>query len=324
MRKYAIAATVILFSAACAEGEAPEANASETEANAAEAAADDPNAVSYDDKRSPAEILASSTPDEWRALNPENLLVIELERGRVIVAFSTALAQAHVAQVKALAREGFYDGLSFYRVIEGFVAQGGDALEAREVKTAAKTMIAEFDQPLTADIGFDAIDDADGYAAKVGFVDSIPAGIDATGESIWHLHCTGAFAFGRNNERDSASTEFYITLQPQRYLDRNLSVFGRVVEGMEHLQALRRVSPPQSADDDMGETILSMRMAADLPAAEQPALEILDSSSVAFFDYYESRRNRPEAFFHFRHDYMDVCQFGVPVRAVAISDAVDE
>lgn len=322
MKRSAIAATVILFSTACAEGQAPDASVDE--ANALETATHDPNTVSYEDKPSPAEILENSAASDWRNLDPENLLYIDLERGRVAIALATQLAPAHVEQIKALAREEFYDGLSFYRVIDGFVAQGGDALENREIKTAAKTMRAEFEQPLTADIGFDVIDDADGFAAKVGFVDSIPAGVDTTGETIWHLHCTGAFAFGRNNERDSASTEFYITLQPQRYLDRNLSVFGRVVEGMEHLQALRRVSPPQSADDDMGETILSMRIAADLQEAERTALEILDSSSETFVAYYESRRNRPEPFFHFRHDYMDVCQFGVPVRPVANSDAAGQ
>lgn len=328
MTKFAIAATAVLFSAACTEGEAPDASAAEADAPEAaeevEAAAFDPNAVSYDDKPSPADIITASAPDEWRALDPENLLVIELERGRVIVAFSTALAQAHVAQVKLLAREEFYDGLSFYRVIDGFVAQGGDALESREIKTAAQAMTPEFEQPVTDDISFNAIKDADGYADQIGFVGSIPAGVDVADETIWHLHCTGAFAFGRNNEPDTASTEFYITLQPQRYLDRNLSVFGRVVEGMEHLHALRRVSPPETADDDMGETIISMRVAADLPAADQPALEILDSASAAFADYYESRRNRPEAFFHFRHNYMDVCQFGVPVRAAAPETALDE
>ncbi len=305
MKRTAIAAAVILFAIGCAEGETPKA------------AAHDPNAVSYEDKPSPAEILETSAASDWRALDPENTLYIELESGRVVIALSTKLAPAHVTQVKMLAREGFYDGLSFYRVIEGFVAQGGDALEAREIKTAEKTMIAEFDQPLTSDIGFDAIKDADGYAATVGFVDSLPAGVDAEGETVWHLHCTGAFAFGRNNEKDTASTEFYVTLQPQRYLDRNLSVFGRVVEGMDHLQGLRRVSPPETADDDMGETIIAMRIAADLPAGEQTTLEILDSSSSAFAAYYESRRNRPEAFFHFRHDYMDICQFAVPVRPVA-------
>jgi peptidylprolyl isomerase len=269
-------------------------------------------------KLSPADILAESSPSDWRTLDSENLLYIDLERGRVVVALSTQLAQAHVAQVKALVREGFYEGLSFYRVIDGFVAQGGDVLESRKIKTAAKTMMAEFDEPLPKNpVQFDAWTDPDGYADRVGFIDSLPTGMDDSEGRVWHLHCTGAFAFGRANEKDSASTEFYITLQPQRYLDRNLTVFGRVVQGMEHLQALRRVAPAQSADDDLGEIILSMRVAADLPVEERAALEILDSSSETFAAYIESRRNRPEAFFYFRPDFMDICQFGVPVRPVA-------
>lgn len=271
-------------------------------------------------KLTPSEILEQSAPSDWRELDPENSLYIELERGRVIVALSSSLAPNHVAQVKMLAREGFYDGLSFYRVIEGFVAQGGDAFEARALGSAKKTMAAEFEQPLTSDIGFDRIKDRDGYAAHVGFVDTLPAGIDADEETIWHLHCTGAFAFGRNNEKDTASTEFYIALQPQRYLDRNLSVFGRVIKGMEHLQALRRVAPPQNQDDDRGETIVAMRVAADVPANARESLEILDSSTATFQAYVESRRNRPSAFFHFRHDYIDVCQLPIPVRMTKPAD----
>ncbi len=266
-------------------------------------------------KVSPADILAASTASDWLKLDQDNLLYIELERGRVVVALSTSLAQRHVAQVKTLAREGFYDGLSFYRVIDGFVAQGGDPFEKREIKTAAKSMEAEFDEPLPkSPVQFDAWADPDGYADRVGFIKSLPTGIDAANRNVWHLHCPGAFAFGRGNARDTASTEFYITLQSQRYLDRNLTVFGRVVEGMEHLQALRRVLPPQSEEDDIGETILSMRIGADLHEDKQAKLEILDSRSPTFAAYAASRRNRPEAFFYHRPDYIDICQFAVPVR----------
>jgi peptidylprolyl isomerase len=278
-------------------------------------------AEALEGKPSPAEILAASTSADWRALDPENTLYIDLERGRVVVALSTQLAQAHVAQVKALAREGFYDGLSFYRVIDGFVAQGGDVFETREIRTAAQSMKAEFEEPMRDNVRFYPMKDEDGYAARAGFIDSLPAGMSADGESVWHLHCTGAFAFGRNNERDSASTEFYITLQPQRYLDRNLSVFGRVVQGMEHLQALRRVAPPQSENDDAGETILSIKVAADLPAEEQTPLEILDSSSETFAAYLESRRNRPEEFFYYRPNYIDICQLPIPVRETSAESA---
>ncbi|GAB4531544.1 MAG: peptidylprolyl isomerase [Amphiplicatus sp.] len=265
-------------------------------------------------KRSSAEILAASAPEDWRALDPENTLYIELERGRVVVMLSPVLAQGHVAQIKALAREGFYDGLSFYRVIEGFVAQGGDLFETREIQTAATTLPAEFDEPAPEGFGFAALPDADGYAPQAGFAASLPTGYDRASGRAWHLHCTGAIAMARDEGRDTAGTEFYITLQPQRYLDRNLSVFGRVVEGMEHIQALRRVAPAETPEGDLGETILSVGVGADLPDEARVPLEILRTDTEVFQDYAESRRNRPEAFFYHRPNHVDVCQLPIPVR----------
>ena len=270
-------------------------------------------------KRTVAEILEASAPADWRTLDQENLLHIELERGRVIVALSSSLAQDHVKQIRALAREKFYDGLSFYRVIDGFVAQGGDVLEMREMKEAKETLTAEFDEPLRDDLRVDALPDADGYADRVGFVDGLPAGLDAAEARIWHLHCAGAMAMARDVERDTAGAEFYITLQPQRYLDRNLTVFGRVIEGMEHVQALRRVAPAQTEDDDLGERILSMRVGADLPAEEQVAFRALRTDTALFSEYVEARRNRPAAFFYHRPDYVDICQLPMPVERMPAS-----
>lgn len=273
-------------------------------------------AEALEGKASPSDVLAASAPSDWRALDPEKTLYVDLERGRVVVMLSSSLAQAHVEQVRTLAREGFYDGLSFYRVIDGFVAQGGDPFSEKDVGAARESMKAEFEEPLTDEMAVAIQDDADGYAPGVGWIDSLPVGVDREDSSVWHLHCTGAFAFGRNNEEDSASTEFYITLQPQRYLDRNLTVAGRVVQGMGHLQALRRVSPPETKDDDLGETILSMRIAADMPEEEQTPLEILRTGTETFEAYLDARRNRPEEFFYFRPDHVNICDVNVPVRPV--------
>jgi peptidylprolyl isomerase len=271
-------------------------------------------ADALDGKKSGAEILAATVAEDWREIPAEDLLVIELERGKVYVALSPALAPKHVKQVKKLAREGFYDGLSFYRVIDGFVAQGGDPFGEKKTKTSGKRLSAEFEGPLAKGHAFNPLGDADGFAPSVGFVASLPAGFDAAAGAGWHLHCAGAFAFGREDGRDTASTEFYVALQPQRYLDRNMSVFGRVIDGMQHLQALRRVEPPDDKSDDLGETIVSIRVAADLPAESRETFEILDSARPVFAEFAEARRNRPESFFHFRPDYLDVCQLPVPVR----------
>lgn len=268
-------------------------------------------------KRTAADILAASADEDWRAIPAEDLLVIELQRGKVTVALSPSLAPVHVAQVKKLAREGFYDGLSFYRVIDGFVAQGGDPFGERDPGSAAKSLKAEFETEVARDFAFDSAPDKDGYAPRVGFLGGLPTGFDPRALTAWHLHCAGAFAFGREDGRDTASTEFYITLQPQRYLDRNLSVLGRVIDGMEYLQALRRVDPPVTKDDDLGEKIVSFRVAADIPENERVSWRILDSGRPVFAEYAESRRNRPDGFFYFRPDFIDICQLPVPVRKIA-------
>lgn len=267
-------------------------------------------------KRSSSEILEAAAESEWQHFDPNNLVVIKLERGEVIVALSTELAKNHTKQIKALAREGFYDGLSFYRVIDGFVAQGGDQFETRQVNTAKKSLAAEFEEMIGDTSSFSARKDQDGYAEQVGFLGFLPTGRDPENNSTWHLHCTGAMAMARDTAKNTGGTEFYITLQPQRYLDRNLSVFGRVVKGMEHLQALRRVAPAETPEDDTGETIVSMRMAADLPTKEQPRLQYLRTNTDLYKEYIEARRNRPEDFFYFRPDHIDICAADVPVRAI--------
>ncbi len=271
-------------------------------------------------KKSSAEILAEATTDDWLRLPQENLLYITLERGVVVVSLSDHLAQSHVTQMKALAREGFYDGLSFYRVIDGFVAQGGDVLEKREIKTAKTTLKAAFDEAPPAWPDFRPLADEDGYASVTGFVGGLPVGLDEKRGRAWHLHCAGAIAMARGNEKDTAGTEFYVPLHPQRYLDRNLTVFGRVVQGMEHLQALRRVAPAESQDDDLGETIVSIRVGSDLPEAEQVSLETLAPNTDTFDNYVAARRNRPEAFFYYRPNHIDVCDLPVPVREQPVEE----
>jgi len=284
---------------------------------AATAAATPAFADALEGKKSSAEILAATTAEDWRAIAPEDTLVIELESGKVTIALSPALAPKHVEQVKKLAREGFYDGLSFYRVIDGFVAQGGDPFGEKKIGKAKKTLKAEFEGVLAKGAIFTRLGDVDGYAPEAGFIGGLPTGHDPKTGTYWHLHCAGAFAFGREDGRDTASTEFYIALQPQRYLDRNLSVFGRVIDGMDRVQALRRVDPPESKDDDIGDRIISFRINADIPQDERTDWEILDSERPAFNAFVESRRNRPEGFFYFRPNHVDACQLPAPVRKKA-------
>ncbi|MCI5043408.1 MAG: peptidylprolyl isomerase [Aquisalinus sp.] len=294
---------------------APVVEAEETEA--APAIAEVQPAIQEEAVRGPAAIIADATVNDWVPVDPENTLYIDIPQGRIVVQLSPDLAQAHVEQVKLLAREGYYDGLDFYRVVQGFVAQGGDEGGNKTIRTAAPFMQAEFDERIPRGLDFTPLGNPDGYADQVGFINGFPAGMSRRENRVWLTHCTGAFAFGRGNERDSAATEFYITLQPQRYLDRNLTVFGRVIWGMEHVQAITRGEPGNGGvivDRTKWTPIRSFRVAADVPVQDQLYLETFNTNSDLFSELIEARRNRPEDFFYYRPDYLDLCQMPLPVR----------
>ncbi|MGF1456173.1 MAG: peptidylprolyl isomerase [Alphaproteobacteria bacterium] len=275
------------------------------------------------ERLSPAQIIAQAPEDHWRMLDPEHTLYIDMEAGRVVVELTQDLAPAHVAQVKALTRAGYYDGLDFYRVIDGFVAQGGDINaadpdQARPLPpTAQPTMTAEFDEALQPGLSYMPIPGPDGYADRTGFLNGFPAGIDPRDGRIWLAHCYGAFAFGREEGADTASTEFYITLGVQRYLDRNLTVFGKVRQGMELLQALPRGDEgPGMISDPKKRAAFTFRVAADVPVDQRTPLEVMDTNSLSFRALIRARRNRPEPFFKYRPDHADVCAIPIPVRPV--------
>lgn len=275
-------------------------------------------AAADDTPRPIAEIMASTPDAAWREADPENILIIETPNGPITVLLSSVLAQDHVAQVRTLAREGFYDGLSFYRVIEGFVAQGGDFSEEKEHGGAAN-LSAEFEEELPENVEFTAIDVVDGYAPDVGFIEGMPAGRDPEEGSAWLAHCTGAFAFARDVAKDTASTEFYITLQPQRYLDRNLTVAGMVIDGIGVVQAAPRgyvVEGEETKSEFFPNrlTINGFTIAADLPEEQRPRWQIMDDRSETFAELVGARKARPSEFFYFRPGHVNLCQMPVPVR----------
>ncbi|GGY50526.1 peptidylprolyl isomerase [Parvularcula lutaonensis] len=277
-------------------------------------------AAADDTPRPVAEIMASAPDTAWREADPEDILVIETPNGPITVLLSSVLAKNHVRQVRTLAREGFYDGLSFYRVIEGFVAQGGDFTEEKE-HGGAISLPAEFEEELPEGAEFTVLDVVDGYAPDVGFIEGIPAGRDPEEGTAWLAHCTGAFAFARDVEKDTASTEFYITLQPQRYLDRNLTVVGKVIDGIGVAQAAPRgyvfdgeEARPEIFPDRL--TISGFTIAADMPEGEGPRWQVMDDRSETFAELVAARKARPSDFFYFRPGHVDLCQMPVPVRKV--------
>jgi peptidylprolyl isomerase len=267
-----------------------------------------------------AEIIAASVPSDWRPLDSENTLYIKLGSGRVVVELAPSFAPRHVANVKALAREKFYDGRTIYRVQDNYVVQGGEAETRVDHESAPRGIQAEFTRKHIAALPFEPLPDRDGYALETGFSNGFPAARNRATDEAWLVHCYGAFGMPRDNDPDSGGTDFYVVIgHAPRHLDRNTTVFGRVVKGMERLSTLPRgteelgfYKTPQER-----QPIRSVRVAADLPEAQRERLEILRTDTDTFRQLIEARRNRREEWFHFHAGYVEVCNVPVPVRESA-------
>jgi peptidylprolyl isomerase len=264
-----------------------------------------------------AEILAASAASDWRALDPHNTLYMDLPTGRVIIELAPLFAPHHVANVEALAHEGYFDGLWIMRSQENYVVQWGDPDEKKPVRDAKRTLAAEFERPLR-DLNLIRLPDPDTYAPQTGFVDDFPVAADPTLGRAWLTHCYGMVGAGRDNDVDSGGgTELYVVIgQAPRQLDRNVTLLGRVVRGMELLSVLPRGTGALGFYEHPGErmSIKSVRVAADVPESERTPLEVLRTDTPTFAAYVEARRNRREEWFKVPAGRLDVCNLQVPVR----------
>jgi peptidylprolyl isomerase len=270
-----------------------------------------------------AEILANSKPSDWRTPDPENTLYVELSSGRVIIELAPAFAPAHVANVKALARENYYDGLAIIRVQDNYVVQWGDPdadkpAAARQIKNAKRALPPEFDRLLDPSLPFTRLSDGDVYAPEVGFVNGFPVARDPKSNKMWLVHCYGMVGAGRDVAADSGGgTELYVVIgQAPRHLDRNVTLLGRVLQGMELLSSLPRGTGALGFYEKPQQhvPIKTIRVAADIPAADRTALEVLRTDTPLFQDLVESRRNRREEWFHFQAGHIEICSVPIPVR----------
>jgi len=170
-------------------------------------------------------VIAGADPAEAQMKpDPENLIYLDLKDGRVVIQLRPDLAPNHVARIKELAREGFYDGLKFHRVIDGFMAQTGDPRGDGTGGSSKPDLRAEFNA---------------------------------------EPHSRGAVSMARTSDPDSANSQFFIVFQDARFLDRQYTVWGRVIAGMEFVDKIKRGAGQSGAVRDP-DTILRMRVAADV------------------------------------------------------------
>jgi len=240
----------------------------------------------------------------WRMIAPENLLIIDTDYGRTVIELSPEFAPNHVQRIRDLAKQEFYDGLTFYRVIDGFVAQGGrgEGKDARALPDGFDTLTIENDRAREG-LEFVTVVSPDLYAKQSGHVNGFAAASNPETGRTWLQHCPGSMAMARDNDPDSGDAEFYIVLGPgTRYLDRNLTVFGRVIDGMEFIQKLNRgvrsIDSGVITDIARRDVIRKFTIAADMPLDSRPVYEVMPTPSDEFDIFKVSKRIRNEQFFY--------------------------
>jgi peptidylprolyl isomerase len=244
---------------------------------------------------------------------------MELDAGRVIIELAPQFAPNHVANIKALVKAKYFDQQRINRMQDNFVTQWGDPSIGGSIGEAKRSLPAEFARSAQG-LPFVALPDPDTYAPQTGFVEGFPAARDSENGTAWLVHCYGMVGVGRGDEADSGSgMELYaVNGHSPRQLDRNVTLVGRVVQGMELLAMLPRGKGGSGFYENPSQhtVIKSIRLASDLPEAERIPLEALRVDSPEFAKSIESRRNREDAWYKVKAGRIEVCNVPLNVRRV--------
>lgn len=222
---------------------------------------------------------------DWRTPDPENVLVIDTNKGRVIVELVPEVAPGHVERLKVLARKGAYDGRTFFRVIDRFMAQTGDPTDTGEGNTDLPNLKAEF--TFRRDASTPVMVAASPWGTEEGFLKSLPvvgqawSWHDMTTDgkvSTWGSYCPGVVGMARDDNIDSANSQFFLMRQPYLSLDKRYTAFGRVISGLDAIRAIKTGEPVPAPQDRMDR----VRVLADIPAAERPTVKVIDPAGPWF------------------------------------------
>jgi peptidylprolyl isomerase len=226
----------------------------------------------------------NSAADSWRIVDPENALVIDTTKGRIIVEFAPEIAPNHVVRIKELARSGFYNGIIFHRVIDNFMAQTGDPTGTGEGDSDKPNVDGEFNFRRGADFPFAPAVSRSGV--NLGWVNTIPVTSQADflmartvdrKVTAWGNFCPGVAGMARSSELNSANSQFFLMRGAYPSLDRNYTVWGRVVIGLDIVRSIQLGEPPTNPD-----RMVRVAVLADLPAAERPRVRVQRVDGPAF------------------------------------------
>jgi peptidylprolyl isomerase len=265
-----------------------------------------------------AELLAALPDAVWLRPDPTETLYLDIPGGRVVIVLAADFAPSHRANVRRLVRAQFFDGLHVNRVQDNYVTQWGNNDGERALPPGIGPLKAEFDRSIDTRLPFRRLADGDVYATEAGLLRGFPVARDPRAGRMWLAHCYGMVGVGRDEGADTGSgEELYVVIgHAPRHLDRNVTLIGRVVSGMEYLAALPRGHADMGFYDETQSrpTILAMRVAADLPPAERLPIEVLNTSAPEYERLVEARRRREDAFFITKAGRLDLCNAPLPVR----------
>jgi len=316
----ALALVLSLCASACAREASTEAEgAAETAATeAAVEAAESAAALAV------AQDIADNAPDSaWRTIDPENLLRVQTRHGDIWVELAPEFAPNHVERVRALAREGWYDGTVWHRVIDGFMAQGGVRFDDMQAAPEGYAPLqAEFTTLRGPELEISELMDkplpSRGARLKAGFWNGFQvmtqpiaqAAIRADGQVESFLaHCPGAAAAARTNDPNSARFQFYITRDEAPHLNAQYTAWGEVRVGQEAVNSIKTGTLGQDMAG-VPDLINSVSVAADLPEAERLTIQVMDTASPVFVEYLDALAAANGG------ELPDVCEIEAPVRVM--------
>jgi peptidylprolyl isomerase len=225
------------------------------------------------------------TAADWRTPDPQNVLVIDTNRGRIIIELAPKVAPQSAARMRDLARAGFYDGRAFFRVIDNFMDQTGDPTDTGAGGSTQPNLPPEFTLRRDSATGMVAIDHVGGMEA--GFVGSLPvtsqtldlAALTADQKvAAWASFCSGVVGMARAQDPASGNSQFFLMRGDNGSLDQKYTAVGRVVSGMDVVRAIKTGEPVEAPQDKM----VTVRVLADIPAAQRPRLRLVDAASPWF------------------------------------------
>jgi len=267
----------------------------------------------------PTGIIAESKPAEWNAIAADDLMVIDLKDGkRIVVQLAPLFAPVHVANIRALAKSGYWQGAAIYRVQDNYVAQWGNNDSEKPLPPGVvKKPPAEYHRSLRG-LKIVPLGSPDSYAPMVGYTAGWPVAYDPKAGTANLPHCYASVGVGRDLSPDTGiGGELYAAIgHAPRSLDRVIAVVGRVVGGIEHMASLPRGTEAlgfyKERTSDV--PIANVRLASMLSETERPRFEYLKETSASFARWLRVKKNRRDDFYIRPAGGVDLCNAAVPVR----------